>query len=100
VLLGGKSSREPGVLWVGDVVGPCLRCGYLGVVKPRAASVERGRLFRVGGLLEGFWVGVLRGLGFHVVGVGLGVGVVVGGLRARASQINHELFNSPARVLF
>jgi CRISPR-associated exonuclease Cas4 len=83
LFLGGRVRKErpEGVLYVTDLVKPCMRSAYYGVTIDREVPKETLRIFESGRLIEDFWVNVLMNSdGIKVLGTQLPARYVAGGL--------------------
>jgi len=60
--------RPPGVYWVTDLTGPCLRRSYYNITEPRPHGVETLRVFEAGRILEDYWARLLERRGYTVLG--------------------------------
>lgn len=73
--------RPEGCLYVTDLIKPCLRSSYYGIIYEKEYPIETQRIFESGRMIENWWVNVLRSLsGIYVLGTNVKARYVADGL--------------------
>lgn len=64
-----SKDRANGIIYVTDLVKPCLRQAYLDIKSPKQFDASTLRIFEAGRMIEDWWLGVLRVTpGYSVLG--------------------------------